>query len=54
MDPDRRAVTVMFCDLADSTAMSELLDPEELLEVVSAYQTVCRDIIEEHDGHVAR
>ena len=54
MDPDRRAVTVMFCDLADSTAMSELLDPEELLEVVSAYQTACRDIIEEHDGHVAR
>jgi class 3 adenylate cyclase/predicted ATPase len=54
MGPDRRAVTVMFCDLVGSTAMSELLDPEELFEIVSAYQSVCREIIEQHDGHVAK
>jgi class 3 adenylate cyclase/tetratricopeptide (TPR) repeat protein len=53
MGPDRRAVTVMFCDLVGSTAMSEVLDPEELLEVISAYQSVCRQIVEEHGGHVA-
>ncbi len=54
MEPERRAVTVMFCDLVGSTAMSELLDPEELLEVVTAYQVACRDIVERHEGHVAK
>ena len=54
MEPDRRAVTVMFCDLVGSTAMSDLLDPEELLEVVTSYQLTCRDIVEKHHGHVAK
>jgi class 3 adenylate cyclase/predicted ATPase len=54
MEPDRRAVTVMFCDLVGSTEMSDLLDPEELLEVVTAYQLTCRDIVQKHEGHVAK
>jgi class 3 adenylate cyclase len=33
--------------------MSELLDPEELLEVIGAYQSVCREITERHDGYLA-
>src|SRR5689334_15071677 len=37
---ERRHLTVMFCDLVGSTALSERLDPEELREVVRGYQAV--------------
>jgi hypothetical protein len=42
---ERRQLTVMFCDLMGSTALSEQLDPEELREVVRAYQEVCAGVI---------
>src|SRR5712691_10862079 len=38
---ERRQLTVMFCDLVGSTALSAQLDPEELREVVRAYQETC-------------
>ena len=38
---ERRQLTVMFCDLVGSTALSTQLDPEELREVVRAYQETC-------------
>src|SRR5919198_1332417 len=50
----RRQLTVMFCDLVGSTALSEQLDPEELREVVSAYQATCMTVIERYDGHIAQ
>ena len=37
-DAERRQLTVLFCDLVDSTALSSQLDPEDLREVVRAYQ----------------
>src|SRR5689334_8608690 len=37
-DAERRQLTVMFCDLVDSTALSARLDPEDLREVFAAYQ----------------
>jgi hypothetical protein len=37
----RRQLTVMFCDLVGSTALSERLDPEELREVLQDYRTAC-------------
>ncbi len=37
-EPERRQMTVMFCDLAGSTQLSEQLDPEDLREVMRAYQ----------------
>ncbi len=37
-DAERRQLTVLFCDLVDSTALASQLDPEELREVVRAYQ----------------
>src|SRR5262245_42761313 len=37
-DAERRQLTVMFCDLVDSTKLSSQLDPEDLREVVQAYQ----------------
>src|SRR5262249_20591663 len=51
---DRRQLTVMFCDLVSSTALSEHLDPEELREVVRAYQETCTTVIQRYDGHIAQ
>jgi len=53
-EAERRQVTVMFCDLVDSTALSERLDPEELRDVVRAYQGVAATEIEARGGHVAQ
>ncbi len=51
---ERRQLTVMFCDLVGSTALSEQLDPEELREVVRAYQETCTTVIRRYDGHIAQ
>jgi TOMM system kinase/cyclase fusion protein len=51
---ERRQLTVMFCDLVGSTALSQQLDPEELREVVRAYQETCAAIIARFEGHLAK
>ena len=51
---ERRQLTVMFCDLVGSTALSERLDPEELRTVVRAYQDAAGDVIQRLEGHVAQ
>src|SRR3979490_2744188 len=51
---ERRQITVMFCDLVGSTALSEKLDPEELRGLLHAYRTLCGDVIARYDGFVAR
>jgi hypothetical protein len=43
---ERRQLTVMFCDLVGSTALSEQLDPEDLHVMIRAYQAMCGQIIE--------
>jgi class 3 adenylate cyclase/tetratricopeptide (TPR) repeat protein len=53
-DAERRHLTVLFCDLVDSTPFSAHLDPEELREVVRAYHAVCAEVIERFDGHIAQ
>ena len=53
-DAERRQLTVMFCDLVGSTSLSEQLDPEDLREVVRAYQQMCAEMVERFDGHVAQ
>src|SRR5262245_24097334 len=42
---ERRQLTVMFCDLVGSTALSSALDPEEMREVIGAYQRACTAVI---------
>ena len=44
-DAERRQLTVMFCDLVDSTKLSNQLDPEDYREVVRAYQSACTEVI---------
>jgi len=51
---ERRQLTVMFCDLVGSTALSHQLDPEDLREVISAYQRVVTRVITHYNGFVAR
>jgi class 3 adenylate cyclase/predicted ATPase len=51
---ERRQVTVMFSDLVGSTALSARLDPEDLRDVISAYQTCVADIVVRYGGFVAR
>src|SRR6266536_115472 len=53
-EAERRQLTVMFCDLVDSTALSGQLDPEDLREVVRGYQHVCSEVITRFDGHIAQ
>src|SRR5215468_9349991 len=53
-EAERRQLTVMFCDLVDSTKLSSQLDPEDLRDVVRAYQQVCTDVIQRYDGHIAQ
>jgi class 3 adenylate cyclase/predicted ATPase len=53
-EAERRQLTVMFCDLVGSTALSEQLDPEELREVVNAYHETCAGAISRYGGHTAQ
>src|SRR5215467_10899921 len=53
-DAERRQLTVMFCDLVGSTDLSGRLDPEDLREVVQAYQKTAATVIARYDGHVAQ
>src|SRR5262249_29612242 len=53
-EAERRQMTVMFCDLVGSTPLAEKLDPEELREVILAYQQTCAGQIRRFDGYIAR
>src|SRR5262249_1054757 len=51
---ERRPITVMFSDLVGSTALSTRMDPEDLREVISAYQKCVADTVQHFGGFVAR
>ena len=53
-EAERRQLTVLFCDLVDSTVLSTQLDPEDLREVVRAYQDTCAKVIARFEGHIAQ
>ena len=54
LSAERRQLTVMFCDLVGSTALSTRLDPEDLREIISAYHQRCAELITKYGGFVAR
>src|SRR5438876_131857 len=54
IEAERRQLTVMFCDLVGSTPLAEQLDPEELREVILAYQQTCAEQIRRFDGYIVR
>src|SRR5262245_14357102 len=51
---ERRQLTVLFCDLVGSTALSAQLDPEDLREVVHQYHQTCATVIQRYEGHTAQ
>ena len=53
-EAERRQLTVMFCDLADSTRLSGQLDPEDLRDVIRAYQETCAAVIQRFEGYIAQ
>src|SRR5262249_47486203 len=53
-EAERRQLTVMFCDLVESTKLSSQLDPEDLRTIVREYQKVCSEVITRFDGHIAQ
>ncbi|MFP6757631.1 MAG: hypothetical protein VCC99_05345 [Alphaproteobacteria bacterium] len=50
-EAERRQITVLFCDLFGSTALSAKLDPEELRDIMAVYQNAAGAVIERYDGH---
>ena len=53
-EAERRQLTVMFCDLVGSTAISTGMDPEDLRDVIASYQSRCSAAIRRYDGFVAK
>ena len=51
---ERRQLTIVFCDLVGSTELSRRLDPEDMREILRAYQQTCTRTIDAHGGFVAK
>jgi class 3 adenylate cyclase/predicted ATPase len=54
IEAERRQLTVMFCDLVDSSSLSEQLDPEDLRHVIQAYQETCGKVIRRFEGNITQ
>ena len=50
----RKTVTLVFCDVADSTPLGERLDPESLRGVWSSYHETAREVLERHGGTIEK
>ena len=53
-DAERRQLTILFCDLVGSTELSTKLDPEDMRDVLRAYQDACSREISRYDGYIAK
>ncbi|MDH3668195.1 MAG: AAA family ATPase [Paracoccaceae bacterium] len=54
IEAERRQLTVVFCDLAGSTELSQRLDPEDLRALLGRYHDTVADVVNSHGGHVAK
>ena len=50
--PERRYLTIMFCDLVNSTRLATSLEPEDLLHLIQIYRRLCTEIINGHGGFI--
>jgi class 3 adenylate cyclase/tetratricopeptide (TPR) repeat protein/ABC-type transport system involved in cytochrome c biogenesis ATPase subunit len=53
-EAERRQITVMFCDLVGSTALSERLDPEDMRDLLKAYREACNEVVHRYKGWIAQ
>ena len=51
-EPERRQLTVIFCDVVGSTSIAEKLDAEDLRNLLLSFQTVCAEVVERNGGQV--
>ena len=51
---ERRQITVLFCDLVGSSALSEDIDPEDLRDIMGDYRNTCDAVVHKFNGHVAQ
>src|SRR5215469_14595725 len=51
---ERRQLTVMFCDIVDSTALARQFDPEEMRVVTRSFYATCAQSIKAYDGFIAK
>lgn len=54
LQSERRSLTFLFFDLVDSIGLSKRLDPEDLVELLESYQSVCRDAVTLYEGRVTQ
>src|SRR5690349_12260579 len=54
MTDERRIVTILFADVAGSTALGEALDPEDMRALLARYYALAREVIESHGGTVEK
>ena len=53
-EAERRLLTILFCDLVGSTALSQNLDPEDIREILRRYQDAVAGSVTRYGGHVAK
>src|SRR5438105_2918856 len=53
-DAERRQLTILFCDLVDSTRLARRFDPEDWRAMVQGYQEACATVIQRFDGTIAQ
>jgi class 3 adenylate cyclase len=53
LDGERRQLTMLFCDVVDSTGLSERQDPEDVREILQAYQKACIGEIVRFGGEIS-
>jgi class 3 adenylate cyclase/tetratricopeptide (TPR) repeat protein len=53
-EAERRQLTVLFCDLVDSTRLARTFDPEDWRDIVRGYQQTCAEVIQRFDGYIAQ
>ena len=51
---ERRQITVLFCDIVNSSKIASNLDPEDLRDILQDYRTICSEIVSRYDGHIAQ
>jgi len=53
-EAERRQLTIMFCDIVNSSSISSKIDPEDLREIIKNYRSTCADVVNRHGGHIAQ
>jgi class 3 adenylate cyclase/predicted ATPase len=53
-ESERRHITVVFCDLVDSSSIAEQQDPEDYHELVRSYQETCSRVVSKYEGYIAQ